>query len=51
LETVLPKTDKRRPQLLKAANRLLSSSLPNIASGHYGGEHWLASFAVYALLH
>jgi hypothetical protein len=51
LESVLPKTDKRRPQLLKAANRLLSSSLPHIATGHYGGEHWLASFAVYALLH
>lgn len=46
LEKALP---KRRTQLLKAANRLLSSSLPHIASGHYGGEHWLASFAVYAL--
>jgi hypothetical protein len=49
LEKALPKTDKRRAQLLKAANRLLISSLPNISSGHYGGEHWLASFAVYAL--
>ncbi|WP_205511835.1 DUF2891 domain-containing protein [Longitalea arenae] len=50
LVTALPKTDKRRPQLLKAANRLLSSALPHVASGHYGGEHWLASFAVYALV-
>lgn len=50
LVKALPKTDKRRPILLKAANRLLRSSLPHIASGHYGGEHWLASFAVYALV-
>jgi hypothetical protein len=50
LVSTLPKTDKRRPQLMKAANRLLSSALPHIASGHYGGEHWLASFAVYALV-
>ncbi|THU39381.1 DUF2891 domain-containing protein [Niastella caeni] len=50
LANALPKTDKRRAMLLKAANRLISSSLPHIASGHYGGEHWLASFAVYALV-
>lgn len=50
LASMLPATDKRRPLLLKAASRLLSSSLPNVASGQYGGEHWLASFAVYALM-
>jgi hypothetical protein len=50
LEKALPKMDKRRPVLLKAANRLLSSSLPHVASGHYGGEHWLASFAVFAMV-
>jgi hypothetical protein len=49
LAGMLPKTDARRAKLLKASIRLLSSSLPHIASGHYGGEHWLASFAVYAL--
>ena len=33
----------------KSSNYLLEQSLPNILSGNYGGEHWLASFAVYAL--
>lgn len=33
----------------KAATRHLEVTLPNIASGDYAGEHWLASFAVYAL--
>lgn len=27
----------------------LSAALPHVASGSYAGEHWLASFAVYAL--
>jgi len=31
------------------ANRHLREALPNVASGDYMGEHWLASFAVYAL--
>ena len=46
----LPKSDVGRRQLLKASIRLLSASLPHVASGEYGGEHWLASFAVYALV-
>jgi len=29
--------------------RHLREALPNVASGDYMGEHWLASFAVYAL--
>lgn len=45
----LPVTDKRKKILLRSAVRHLNASLPNIASGSYGGEHWLASFAVYAL--
>lgn len=35
--------------LLRAARLHLASALPNITSGEYSGEHWLASFAVYAL--
>lgn len=31
------------------ANGFLNESLPKIFNGGYGGEHWLASFAVYAL--
>lgn len=45
----LPASDPRRVLLIRAAIKHLNTSLPNIASGSYGGEHWLASFAVYAL--
>lgn len=45
----LPAKDKRKQVLLRSAIRHLQASLPNIASGSYGGEHWLASFAVYAM--
>ena len=45
----LPATDKRKQLLLKAAVHHLNASLPNVTNGGYGGEHWLASFAVYAL--
>ncbi len=35
--------------LIQSARKHLLSALPNIANGNYSGEHWLASFAVYAL--
>jgi hypothetical protein len=35
--------------LRAAARRLLKTALPHVTAGNYGGEHWLASFAVYAL--
>jgi len=35
--------------LLDLANEHLEAALPQVASGNYEGEHWLASFAVYAL--
>ena len=41
--------DPRKAVLLETANRHILATLPNIASGDYAGEHWLASFAVYAL--
>lgn len=31
------------------ASRHLHAALPHVASGDYAGEHWLATFAVYAL--
>jgi len=37
--------------LMRSAIHHLSEALPHVVSGNYGGEHWLASFAVYALLH
>jgi hypothetical protein len=35
--------------LLDLANEHLEAALPQVASGNYEGEHWLASFAVYVL--
>jgi hypothetical protein len=35
--------------LLKSANRHLATGLRHVASGSYAGEHWLATFAAYAL--
>src|SRR6185369_11422046 len=50
LAMVLPSNDPRKSLLQKASIRMLSASLPVIVSGNYGGEHWLASFAIYALV-
>lgn len=50
LAAVLPAIDVRRKLLLRSALNHLSTALPHVVSGEYGGEHWLASFAVYALL-
>lgn len=49
LASVLPAKDPLKKSLQKAAIQHLAAALPNVVSGHYGGEHWLASFAVYAL--
>ena len=45
----LPKRDKRRKAAEQAADDHLAVSLPHL-SGDYTGEHWLASFALLALL-
>lgn len=42
-------TGTNRQRLLALAKQHLDAALPNVASGDYMGEHWLASFAVYAL--
>jgi hypothetical protein len=42
------KLQGRYPHLTDLAWLHLNASLPYIASGHYEGEHWLATFAVYA---
>lgn len=47
---LLPAADKRKQLLIRSAIKHLNASLPNVASGSYGGEHWLASFAVYAMI-
>jgi len=33
----------------QTAGNFLQKTLPNVTSGNYGGDHWLASFALYAL--
>ena len=35
--------------LIQLANKHLKAAMPRVASGDYMGEHWLASFAIYAL--
>ena len=50
LAALLPKTDARRAILMKASVEHLASALPHVVSGNYGGEHWLASFAVNAIV-
>ncbi len=45
----LPAHDPRRAILTASAQRHARATLPHITSGHYEGEHWLASFAVYLL--
>lgn len=45
----LPAGDPTRNILATSAMRHTKATLPHITSGHYEGEHWLASFAVYLL--
>ena len=46
----LPAGDARQGALQQLARLHIGAALPHIADGNYEGEHWLASFAVYALL-
>lgn len=45
----LAKSDPNLAHLKAVADKHLNYSLPNIVDGDYMGEHWLASFACYAL--
>jgi len=49
IANTLPKSDNRKKLLMRAAIKHLAEALPHVAGGNYGGEHWLGSFAVYAL--
>ena len=49
LADALPVTDPRKKLMQQSSIHHLATALPNVVSGNYGGEHWLASFAVYAL--
>ncbi len=43
----LPGGDPRRAGLLAAARAHREASLPHVTAEHYGGGHWLGSFATY----
>lgn len=45
----LPESHPLKKDFLKTANIFLNNGLPLLFQGNYGGDHWLASFAVYAL--
>lgn len=45
----LPANHRYKKLFANTAIQFLNTTLPQIFSGGYGGEHWLASFAVYAL--
>jgi hypothetical protein len=49
MATSLPEDHPARRSLVESARRHAEAALPHVASGHYSGEHWLASFAVYML--
>jgi hypothetical protein len=45
----LPEGDSARAVLQESAHTHATDALRNVATGHYEGEHWLGSFAVYLL--
>ena len=49
IATALPRNSAARRVLARAARRHAASALENVGSGHYEGDHWLATFAVYML--
>ncbi len=49
--TALPEKNPIRKQFEISREKFIDNSLPIIFQGNYGGDHWLASFAVYALTH
>lgn len=47
IASVLPEEDPRKKVLLDAAAKHAEAGLAMVSTGHYEGEHWLGSFAVY----
>jgi len=45
----LPKNHKLKKHFEITADKFLANALSLVFAGNYGGDHWLASFAVYAL--
>ena len=49
IASALADNDPRKPVLQAAAAKHAAAGLTLVSSGHYEGDHWLASFAVYLL--
>ena len=49
LYTLASRLPKQKEDLIRLAAMHMDKSLPQITSGDYAGEHWLGSFALYAL--
>ena len=49
IANVLPAGHKAKSIFSQTATSFLQQTLPMVTSGNYGGDHWLASFAIYAL--
>lgn len=49
ISSVLPSSNPAKVIFRKSSISHLATALPHVVSGNYGGDHWLASFAVYAL--
>lgn len=45
----LPENHPLKKDFEKTADKFIENALPLLFQGNYGGDHWLASFAVYAL--
>ena len=45
----LPARNPNKKLFTETADRFIETTLPNVTSGNYGGDHWLATFALYAL--
>jgi len=49
IASALPKSNKLKKQFEDTADIFIAKSLEALSHGGYGGEHWLASFAIYSL--
>ena len=47
IASVLPDTDSRAALLRKSAKEHAEMGYKYVFSGHYEGDHWLATFAIY----
>ena len=49
ISKALPHNHKLKKDFEELGNKFINNGLPLLFQGNYGGDHWLASFAVYAL--